>query len=111
MKIFTLRKVNFCLDLPSAAQKNPGMVSGADNFYAVWRQQCRALTLQDAAALPPEKLQQVREEIGDVLIYLTRLADKLGIDVLAAAFMKAEKNRIKYPTDKAKGSANKYTEL
>lgn len=34
------------------------MVSGADNFYSVWRQQCRALALHDAAALPPEKLLQ-----------------------------------------------------
>jgi len=69
------------------------------------------LTEKQSSSLSPEKLQQVREEIGDVLIYLTRLADKLGIDILAAAFMKEEKNRIKYPADKAKGSANKYTEL
>lgn len=34
------------------------MVSGVDNFYAAWRQQCRALALHDAAAMPPEKLLQ-----------------------------------------------------
>jgi len=69
------------------------------------------LTEKQSSSLPSEKLQQVREEIGDVLIYLTRLGDKLGIDILAAAFMKTEKNRVKYQIDKAKGSAKKYTEL
>jgi dCTP diphosphatase len=69
------------------------------------------LTEEQSSALPPEKLQQVREEIGDVLIYLTRLADKLGIDPSEAAFEKLEVNLVKYPADKARGSAKKYTEL
>jgi NTP pyrophosphatase (non-canonical NTP hydrolase) len=69
------------------------------------------LTEEQSSSLPPEKLQQVREEIGDVLIYLTRLADKLGINPVVAAFEKLEVNRAKYPADKAKGSAKKYTEL
>ena len=69
------------------------------------------LTEEQSSALPPEKLQQVREEIGDVLIYLTRLADKLGIDPTAASFEKIEVNRDKYPADKVWGSAKKYTEL
>ncbi|MCX5870520.1 MAG: nucleotide pyrophosphohydrolase [Deltaproteobacteria bacterium] len=69
------------------------------------------LTEEQSSALPPEKLQQVREEIGDVLIYLTRLADKLGVDMLEAAAKKLEVNRVKYPADKVRGSAKKYTEL
>lgn len=69
------------------------------------------LTEKQSSALPPEKMQQVREEIGDVLIYLTRLADKLGIDLTVAAFEKLEVNRAKYPADKVRGSAKKYTEL
>ena len=69
------------------------------------------LTEEQSSALPPEKIQQVREEIGDVLIYLTRLADKLGIDPLKAAFEKLEVNRAKYPADKVRGSAKKYTDL
>ena len=48
--------------------------------------------------------------MGDVLIYLVRLADRLGIDVIAAANEKLEKNREKYPADKVRGSAKKYTE-
>lgn len=69
------------------------------------------LTEAQSSALPPEKLRQVREEIGDVLIYLTRLADKLGIDPVQAAFEKLEVNQYKYPADMVRGSAKKYTEL
>lgn len=69
------------------------------------------LTEEQSSALQTEKLQQVREEIGDVLIYLIRLADKLGIDPSEAAFEKLELNRAKYPEDKVRGSAKKYTEL
>jgi len=69
------------------------------------------LTEEQSSALPPKKLQQVREEIGDVLIYLTRLADKLGVDMLEEAAKKIEVNRVKYPADKVRGSAKKYTEL
>jgi len=39
----------------------------------------------------------VADEIADVLIYLTELADVLGIDMLAAARAKIAKNALKYP--------------
>ena len=39
----------------------------------------------------------LHDEIGDVLIYLTMLARKLGIDPLGAAHAKLEKNAVKYP--------------
>ena len=39
----------------------------------------------------------MREEIGDVMIYLTELADKLGIDPVEAARAKLEINARKYP--------------
>lgn len=69
------------------------------------------MTEAQSNSLPPAKLEQVQEELADVLIYLIRLADKLGVDVLNAAFMKIEKNRDKYPVDKVKGSATKYSDL
>lgn len=69
------------------------------------------MTEVESAKPTPEKLQQIQEEIGDVLIYLTRFADKLGIDPLDAAYKKLEINRQKYPVEKARGSAKKYTEL
>lgn len=69
------------------------------------------LTEEQSNSLSPEKLDQVREEIADVLIYLTRLADRLQIDPLAAAYAKLEVNRGKYPAEKVRGSAKKYTDL
>lgn len=53
----------------------------------------------------------VREEMADVLIYLVRLADKLDVDLVAAAHDTMALNAIKYPPDKARGSRRKYTEL
>ena len=68
------------------------------------------LTEEQSRNLPPEKLAEVRREIGDVMIYLTELADKLGVDPVEAAKAKLEINRQKYPADLVKGKANKYTE-
>ncbi|HET9651692.1 MAG TPA: nucleotide pyrophosphohydrolase [Usitatibacter sp.] len=53
----------------------------------------------------------VRDEIADVLLYLVRLADRLGIDPVAEARRKLVENDRKYPVDKARGNAKKYTEL
>jgi NTP pyrophosphatase (non-canonical NTP hydrolase) len=69
------------------------------------------LTPEQSRALPEDKLQDARDEIGDVLICLLNLADQLGIDAVDAALQKMKKNREKYPVDKAKGLATKYNEL
>ena len=68
------------------------------------------LTEEQSQNLPPEKLAEVREEIGDVMIYLTELSEKLGVDQVEAAKAKLEINERKYPTDLVKGKASKYTE-
>src|SRR5829696_9433401 len=68
------------------------------------------LTEEQSRNLPPQKLAEVREEIGDVMIYLTELADKLGIDPVEAAKAKLEINKRKYPATLVKGKASKYTE-
>ena len=49
------------------------------------------------------------EEMADVLLYLVRLADRCGVDLPAVAKAKLEKNKAKYPADKCRGSAAKYT--
>jgi dCTP diphosphatase len=69
------------------------------------------LTEEQSKRLPQEKFDEVKTELADTLIYLIRLADKLDIDLLAAALSKIEINEQKYPVDKAKGNAKKYTEL
>ena len=68
------------------------------------------LTEDQSQNLPHDKLAEVRLEIGDVMIYLTELADKLGIDPIEAAKAKVEINGQKYPADLVKGKASKYTE-
>ena len=68
------------------------------------------LTEEESKKLPPEKLAEVREEIGDVMIYLTELADKLDIDPVEAARAKVTINGQKYPAELVKGKASKYTE-
>jgi len=65
----------------------------------------------DSAVLAPGQHAKVQEEIADVLVYLIRLADKLNIDLVAAASEKIRLNAEKYPVEKARGSSKKYTEL
>lgn len=61
--------------------------------------------------LSAEKRHEVALEIGDTFIYLLRLADRLGIDVIDAARAKMEINAGRYPVEKVFGRAVKYTEL
>ena len=68
------------------------------------------LTREESLDLPEEKKKIVKDEIGDVLIYLVNLADKLGIDPMQAAHDKLEKNRKKYPADMVRGKSSKYNE-
>lgn len=68
------------------------------------------LTQAQSSNLPDDKLKEVEQELADILIYLVRIADKLGIDLVAAAESKIAVNEQKYPVDKARGSAAKYTE-
>jgi NTP pyrophosphatase (non-canonical NTP hydrolase) len=57
-----------------------------------------------------EKREEIEEEIADIGIYLTELANNLGIDLLAAMEKKIEKNALKYPAERVKGSSKKYNE-
>ena len=69
-------------------------------------------TAVDAAqSIDEGKRERIADEIADVLVYVVRLADVLGIDPIDAADRKLAKNALKYPIDRAKGNATKYTEL
>jgi len=54
--------------------------------------------------------QSVEEELADILIYLVRISDKLEIDLYDSVERKIEINEKKYPAEKVRGSAKKYTE-
>ena len=69
------------------------------------------LTEAQSQQLPPDALNEVGNEVADVLLYLIRISDKLGIDLIAAAKAKIVLNAEKYPVEKARGSSRKYTEL
>ncbi len=58
-----------------------------------------------------DKYRRVCEELADVMVYGIDLADALGADISEIVKAKRESNRKKYPIEKSKGSAKKYTEL
>jgi NTP pyrophosphatase (non-canonical NTP hydrolase) len=59
----------------------------------------------------PKTAQAVKDELADVLAYCARLADVLSVDVGGAVWEKMRRNAAKYPADKARGNAKKYTDL
>ena len=56
-------------------------------------------------------LDEVSEELADVLIYCIYMADSLDLDIKEIILDKMEKNAFKYPVEKSKGNAKKYTEF
>jgi NTP pyrophosphatase (non-canonical NTP hydrolase) len=65
---------------------------------------------QSAAAMTDEDLgPRVRAEIGDVMIYLVRLADVLGVDLVEAAADKLDEAATRYTVEAARNSAAKIT--
>lgn len=69
------------------------------------------LTERQSRRLGRRKLREVEMELADVQIYLIRLSQVLGVDLVAAGNRKLLGNARKYPVGKAKGSAKKYSEL
>ena len=68
-------------------------------------------TEAESRTLDPQRLGEVAQEIADVLLYLVRLADELGIDPVAAAREKMRLNAERYPVDRARGSSRKHDRL
>ena len=58
-----------------------------------------------------DKMEQIREELADVLSYCILMADVCGLDLDEIMNEKVGKNEAKYPVEKARSSAAKYTEL
>ncbi len=68
------------------------------------------MTEKQSKNLSKEKIEELKEEIGDVMIYLAKLADKFGIDVIDAAEKKLRINEKKYPAKAVRGKSKKYNE-
>ena len=58
-----------------------------------------------------DKKDKIREELADVLIYCTMMADACGLDMDEIVRKKLQRNNEKYPVEKARNSARKYDEL
>ena len=56
-------------------------------------------------------LAHVKEELADVMVYCRNMLDRLELDEDEIINAKMDKNEAKYPVEKARGSAAKYTEL
>lgn len=57
------------------------------------------------------KLERIKEELADVLIYSYMMADNLNLDIETIITEKLIKNNEKYPINKSKGNKSKYTDL
>ena len=68
------------------------------------------LTEEQSRTLGTDRRERVRLELADVFIYLLRMADTLGVDLLHAADDKIALNEQKYPAARVRGDARKYDE-
>lgn len=68
-------------------------------------------TKEEVKKYVEENKEEIQDEIADIALYLFELADNLDINLLNAMEKKLEKNKKKYPVEKAKGNAKKYTDL
>ena len=68
------------------------------------------LSENESYNLSEDQLNKIKEEIGDIVIYLLAFCEKLEIDYKECAFNKLEVNKEKYPVKKVKGSSKKYNE-
>ena len=69
------------------------------------------MTEEESKNIPCEKLEEIKEEMADVLLYMVRLSDVLNVDLDEAMTKKFEKNALKYPVDKSRGTSKKYDKL
>ncbi len=71
------------------------------------------LTPEEAAGImtDPQAARQVRSELADVFLYLTRLADVLGVDLLGCAADKLAENERRYDAATYRGSPRKAPRL
>lgn len=65
---------------------------------------------EQSASLDPEKKEEVALEMADILIYLLRLAERLDINLLDAAYRKMAINEERYPASKVRGDARRAEE-
>lgn len=68
------------------------------------------LSEAQSAALDDPKKDQVALEMADILIYLVRLAERLDVDLVDAAYRKITLNESRYPEEQVRGDARRAEE-
>lgn len=69
------------------------------------------LTEEQSRQLEPARRDAVAMELADIQIYLIRLADQLGVDLLQQVERKIALNETRYPVERCFGNTLKYNEL
>lgn len=75
--------------------------------HFLWQESSKSHLIMD----DPRKAQAIREELADIIIYALEFANAAKFDVAQAIREKIAINAQKYPAEKARGNALKYTEL
>lgn len=68
------------------------------------------LTPEQSESLAEDKRREVELEMADIFIYLMRMCERLDVDLLKVVEDKIKMNAEKYPADKVRGSAKKYSD-
>ena len=68
------------------------------------------LTPEQSESLPDDRRREVELEMADIFIYLMRMCERLDVDLLDVVEDKIKMNEEKYPADKVRGSAKKYSD-
>lgn len=67
-------------------------------------------TTEASRQLNDVELERVKEEVGDITLFLLTFCHELNIDLADATFEKLALNEEKYPVERAKGNSTKYTD-
>ena len=68
-------------------------------------------TCKESRNLPVERITAIGEEIADIAIFLTLMANDMGLDIETIVNRKLEINEEKYPEDLSRGRSDKYDRL
>jgi NTP pyrophosphatase (non-canonical NTP hydrolase) len=68
-------------------------------------------TIKEVEEYARQNKDEIQDEIADIALYLFEMADNLGVNLIDAMEKKLEKNKEKYPVEKARGKHTKYNKF
>ena len=88
--------------------KNLAMALAGEAAELMEHFQWLTTTQSERDQLPDDSVEDIRQEMADIFLYLLRLSERLEIDLSEAVQEKLSINEMKYPIELAKGNATKY---